>query len=214
METEKINTKYGVVSKTDNKLVIHHNDGNVEGFIKGSINEGISNNIRHSIELFLLIGLGVTYFNTDITIVSGVSMEPTYHNHKIIIRSAKTKEINRMMVSRNCIVKFKSPSGEYAIKRIVGLPGDKLEFDAFTIKVNGNIVTTYNTEKHPEGGTKVSAKSPVYKGKDRTGTYSQNTIIVLKENEYYVLGDNKINSVDSKHYGPIDLNSIVSIIDK
>lgn len=214
MKSEKIKTNYGTISKTDNKLIIAYNDGNVEGFIKKqSIDEDFSK-IRYSIELFILVGLGITYFNTDITIVSGASMEPTYHNHKIIIRSVKAREINKLMISRDCIVKFKSPNGECAIKRIVGIPGDELEFNAFTIKVNGKVVTTHNTEKHPEGGLKTQAKSSKHKEKNRNNTYPVNTTITLKENEYYVLGDNKMNSVDSKHYGPIHLDNIISILDK
>lgn len=211
MKADTIRTKYGIVSKTNNKVIIQHNDGNIEGFIKQSLNESNSN-IRHTIELFILVSLGITYFNTDITIVNGVSMEPTYHNYKVIIRTSKSKEVNKIIISRNCVVKFKSPDGDISIKRVVGIPGDMLEFDAFSIKVNNNIVTTYNTEKHPEGGEKVLAKS--IKNKNRKETYSEKTIVQLKENEYYVLGDNKMNSIDSKNYGPIHLNNIISIVDK
>jgi signal peptidase I len=212
MKSKNIKTSYGVISKTDDKLIIHNNDGTIEGFIKPSVTEGISDNIRYSIELFVLVGLGITYFNTDITIVNGRSMEPTYNNHKIIIRSTNANVVNKITVSKNCIVKFKSPSGDTSIKRVVGIPGDELEFNAFTIKVNGKVVTTHNVEPHPSGGTKIPAKN--LKNKYRNHTYPTNTIIKLKENEYYVLGDNKVNSIDSKHYGPIHLNSIISIVDK
>lgn len=212
MNIEKIKTKCGVITKTDNKLFINYKDGNIEGFIKNSIDESIIQNIRYSAELFILIGLGITYFNTDITIIDGVSMEPTYCNHKIIIKSAKSKYIDKIMLSRNCVVKFRSPTGETSIKRIVGMPGDIIDFDTFTIKINNKIVTTYNLEPHPTGGNKTIKKNP--SNKIRKGLYKEITTIKLKENEYYVLGDNKHNSVDSKQYGPINFNSIISIIDK
>lgn len=211
MEPEKIKTKYGVVSKTDNKLVIHHNDGNIEGFVKESVDEGIMNNIRHSAELILIVGLGMVYFNTDITIVSGVSMSPTYHNYQVIIKSKVSTEVDRLMLNKGTVIKFKDPSKITSIKRIVGVPGDLIEFDFRTVRINGEVVDVNNSEYPPPGASFKKAYSKSGKLYSRTGKYAT---LKLKGDEYFVMGDNKDNSEDSRAYGAIKETAIISIVDK
>lgn len=201
-------TSYGTIVSSQNKVIIKYNDGNIEGFIKtpNQFNEGI----RHIIEAFTLIGLGIIYFNTDITIVDGKSMYPTYNNYQIIVKSKDTRNVNKLMLAKNTIIKFKDPSNITSIKRIVGVPGDFVEFSFRTIKINGKIVDTENCEPLPPGSIhKISyTKAGVPHSRSTEAT------IQLKDNEYFVMGDNKNNSTDSRNYGPITDTAVISIIEK
>jgi signal peptidase I len=195
---------------------LSYNDGNFEGFLKKNIVDSViyeSFSIKEKISTFIAIGLGLIHFNTDITIIDGVSMEPTFKNHKIIVKTNAAKDVKRMLLNQNTIVKFKSPEGDTSIKRIVALPGDTIEFDAMYIKVNGKTIDNTNIEPHPSSGIKTKAYSLSGNGKIRK-TNPFVTTVTLKNNEYFVMGDNRSKSVDSRKYGPITECSIISIIEK
>lgn len=199
-------SKYSVF-KGDKGVYILHSDGNIEAFLKGHLEEsGLNEDLSRQIaESVILLGLGITYFTTDITIVNGVSMDPTYKNGQILIRSKKSKEVNRLLASRNSVVKFKSPEGDTCIKRVVAMPGDKVEFNGSNILVNGQLVDSNNQEWNAR-----NLQRMVRNGKSD----SQTEIKILKQDEYFVLGDNRDESIDSRNYGPIDGNCIISVIEK
>lgn len=205
------------VLKSNDGVIVSYKDGNVEGFLKKKLSESFLNEskFRQTIEMIILMGLGVTYFNTDITIVDGISMHPTYKNLQVIIKSKASTDVNKMLISKNSIIKFKTPDGETSIKRVVAVPGDEIEFDAFFLKVNGKLITSNNIEDHPTYGIKKPAKSIVHPDKKTNRkTLPLTTTIKLKDNEFYVMGDNVSHSIDSRKYGPIRQTDIISIVEK
>lgn len=203
----------GVLSKSSIPAVkINYTDGNVEGFIKGNIssdpnifNEGIS---RMTLEWIVIVALGITYFTTDITVVDGVSMEPTYNNHTIIVKSRAAKKINSMLLSRDSIIKFISPEKDQSIKRIVGLPGDKITLDRTFVKVNDKIIDNTNVDQD------IRVKSDTQSFSDFAKSIRKSQEYILKDHQYFVMGDNISNSVDSRKYGPIRDVDIISIVQK
>jgi signal peptidase I len=198
---------YGTVLKSNSGLAIAYNDGNIEGFIKSNLNESIitETSLRHKIELLLLIGLGITYFTTDITIVDGVSMSPTYKNYQVIMKSKVTNKVKQMMIGKNAIIKFKSPSGETAIKRIVAGPEDVIELDGWLVKVNGKVIDDNNRNN---AEIKLTA---MIKSKKRNRDVEKFT---LSSDQYYVMGDNREDSIDSRNYGPITNDAIITVLQK
>ena len=142
----------------------------------------------------LAIIIPVRYFLIQPFYVKGASMEPNFFDHEYLI----INEIGYRLEApnRGDIVVFKYPKdqSQYFIKRIVGLPGEKIEVKDWHVYI-------YKDEK------KYLLDETQYLSVDtRTnGDYSWQ----LAENEYYVLGDNREFSLDSRSFGPVDKNLII-----
>lgn len=198
---------YTIFHNPKKGIILLHNDGKYEGFIKigKSHVKKLQEGLRQAIETFILIASGILYLTSDITIIDGVSMEPTLKNHQIIIKSKTSESVKKMLIDRGAIIKFKSPDGDTAIKRIVAEPGDEIELSGWTVKVNGKIIDNDNREAGE------SQLSTMIKNKKR-GDYSQK--FILQPNQYYVMGDNRSNSIDSRKYGAISGDKILTVLSK
>ena len=128
--------------------------------------------------------------------VSGPSMKPTYKNNDILAcRSIgyKPKKNDPVIVymkniENKYVGKYKDYSAnELYVKRIIGIPGDLIEYDGNdTITVNGEVVeATYGNR------------------------WSLNVnSFTLEENEYFIMGDNRGDSTDSRNFGPVKKSDI------
>lgn len=138
--------------------------------------------------------------------VDGPSMEQTLQNNDRLIVYKLPKSIanltnNQYLPGRGDVVVFNLSEGgdqpRQLIKRVIGLPGDR-------IVIKDDVVRVYNTE-HP-GGYDPDA------GTDHqpyTVPTSGNVDLVVPENEVYVMGDNRVNSLDSRVFGPIKAEDVV-----
>lgn len=122
------------------------------------------------------------------TIMQGVAMQPTYKQGVILAFSRDISEIQRGQV-----IVFKNASNLNAdfIKRVVGLPGETVSITGGTIYINNQ----------PTNITQI----PIVKGPDVAS-------VKLSSDEYYVLGDNTIQSADSRALGPIKRADITGIV--
>lgn len=138
--------------------------------------------------LALAIILPVRYFLVQPFIVKGVSMEPNFEDGQYLIIDELTFHFREP--ERGEIVVFHPPSSDekqFYIKRVIGLPGE-------TVEVNDGKVTVYN-EQNPNGFTLTEAYLDEYTtGRDKE---------TLGENEYYLMGDNRDASFDSRAFGPV-----------
>lgn len=126
-------------------------------------------------------------------IVVGDSMFPTFHNKDYLIVDKLTYHFIHEPVRGEVII-FHPPTvpKTYYIKRVIGLPGE-------TVMVKGNDVTIKNSE-HPEG----------FIIKDySTSKGVIDTALTLGEDEYFVMGDNRGNSLDSRSWGALPRKNIV-----
>lgn len=126
---------------------------------------------------FLFLLLIVRYF-VGFIIVQGASMEPTYRNGDFVIIYKAEKSY-----CVDDIVAFKMNDILY-IKRVVGVPGDQIEFEDRCVYRNGIPLLQYRI-------------------------VSEDCSIILSDNEYYVIGDNFQNSLDSRDFGPIEAKSVI-----
>jgi signal peptidase I len=143
--------------------------------------------------LTLLIFLGIKLVVQNFRI-QGASMEPTLHDGQFLL-------VNKMLYhslgepERGDIVVFKAweqGAGEERdfIKRVIGLPHDTIEIRDSKVFVNNQVLN----EPYLESDNLTS---------DRIGP------IVLGADEYYVMGDNRGNSSDSRTYGPLKSDRII-----
>ena len=119
-------------------------------------------------------------------------MSPTFEKGDFI--ASDTSYYNDHAISKNDIILFESPQndGKLWIKRVIALPGEEVKIETGKIYVNSQeLHEKYVT---PENNIKVTPKI------EKT--------ITLGNDQYYVLGDNRDNSYDSRFFGPIKKSSI------
>lgn len=124
-----------------------------------------------------------------IVTVSGYSMSPTYYDGELLIINTFTDK--NSLKANDVITFYSSVPGisEIYIKRIVGVPGDSVLISDGFLYINGEEV---NSEFD------VMQFSGIAKDE-----------MTLKENEYFVLGDNRNESKDSRVIGPIETKQII-----
>ncbi len=121
-------------------------------------------------------------------------MEPNFYDQEYLIIDEISYRFNEPV--RGDIVVFKYPKdpSQFFIKRVVALPGEVVEIN------KGNVVV-YN-KAHPNGVVldEEYIAHDQTEGKDR---------VTLGENEYYVRGDNRDESLDSRSFGAISETHII-----
>ena len=116
--------------------------------------------------------------------VDGNSMETTLYNNDFMILDKISVKFNK--INRFDIVVIKQPK-ERLIKRVIGLPGEVIEYKDNRLYINGKeIKDNYGSNKTDDFGP-----------------------IKLNDNQYYVLGDNRKISADSRYFGPFSKDQIL-----
>lgn len=132
--------------------------------------------------------------------VNGQSMEPNFQTGDYVL----TDKISYVFGEphRGDVVVFEAPPGAHCptgtgcdfIKRVIGLPGETVEVKNNHYYINGTLLD--------EGYIPTTTET-------RTGQYTENRAIKLSEDEYFVSGDNRQNSSDSRAWGPVNKSMIV-----
>jgi len=142
----------------------------------------------------LAIVIPIRVFVAQPFIVSGASMEPTFHNGEYLIVDQVTYRLEEPMRGDVIIFKYPKDPSKYFIKRLIGMPGD-------TVSIEGNVITIYNLE-YPEG---IVIPEPYVLQMSPDTSVTE----VLGDGEYFVMGDNRDNSSDSRMWGVLQQNLIV-----
>ena len=143
----------------------------------------------------LVIVIPIRVFVAEPFIVSGTSMVPTFKSGDYLIVDKISYELGSP--HRGDVVVFRYPKNpsQFFIKRIIGLPGETVD-----VKSDTNQVTITNKE-NPNGFPLDESFVQNLGGIDGH--------IVLGNNEYYVMGDNRIASSDSRYWGPVDKSLLI-----
>jgi signal peptidase I len=143
----------------------------------------------------LIIVLPIRLFIAQPFIVSGASMDPTFETGEYLIVDQLSYRIGNPERGEVVIFKYPKDQTKYFIKRVIGLPGETLE-------INGTQITIKNAA-HPEG---FKLTEPyIAANNEKIDTMS----ITLKNNEYFVMGDNRRQSSDSRAWGTLPRNLVV-----
>ena len=143
----------------------------------------------------LAIIIPVRYFLIQPFYVKGASMEPNFYDHEYLIIDELSYRFRTP--TRGNIVVFRYPNDpkQFFIKRVIGIPGE-------TVEIAGGLVKIYNTE-HPNGEV---LDEQMYLDQDFTST---TRTVTLKNDEYFLLGDNRMASLDSRYFGPVKKSFVV-----
>jgi len=139
--------------------------------------------------MFLIIRFAIQNFNVD-----GMSMEPNLHDKELILVDKWTYMFRAP--ARGDVIVFiapPNPSMDY-VKRVIGLPGDVITIRNTTVIVDG--VTLNETYVAPQNQGNMFA-------------YKNITNLVVPANDYFVLGDNRAVSSDSRDWGFVPKANII-----
>jgi signal peptidase I len=144
--------------------------------------------------------------------VDGPSMQNTLHNNDrlIVWKVARTwsrithhqyvpKRGDIVIFQESGLAEFGQANDRQLIKRVVGLPGDR-------VVVKNGVITIYNSQ-HPAGFQ--PDKTLPYSHETTIPETSGNIDITLNDNELFVCGDNRGDSLESRAFGPITTDQIV-----
>ena len=150
--------------------------------------------------LYALVALGlalfIRFFVATPYLVSGSSMDDTFHNNNYLIVDRLSYRLTDP--KRGDVIVFTLPTTmeRDLIKRVIGLPGE-------TVRIQNNAVTIFNTV-HPQGVVlNEPYLTPAYIGGP------DNIQVTIPANEYFVLGDHRNVSLDSRSWGFLPRTEIV-----
>ncbi len=158
--------------------------------------------IVHVVLLTLAIVIPVRVFLANPFKVQGASMEPNYFDKEYLIIDELSYRLHTPI--RGEVIVFRPPTDptKFFIKRVIGLPGD-------TVELMNGVVKIYNTD-HPNGWVldESSYLDLSDLSEDERASMSMRPL-TLGEDEYFVMGDNRRASYDSRFFGAIQEGSIV-----
>ncbi|MES3005306.1 MAG: signal peptidase I [Patescibacteria group bacterium] len=147
--------------------------------------------------LFAVIAVGIVLpfraYVAEPYLVDGRSMFPTFNTGDYLIVKKFWSESHTF--ERNSVIVFKYPNdtSKSFIKRVIGLPGEK-------VSIRNGVVTIMNSES-PDG---IVLDEPFVEK-----FASTNYEVELSGDEYFVMGDNRLESFDSRSWGPLKKSYIL-----
>lgn len=146
------------------------------------------------VALALVIVLPIRYFVFQPFLVSGSSMEPNFHNADYLIVDEISYRFRAPDRGEVIVFNYPLDPSERFIKRIIGLPGDTLTIQNNEISIETDL-----------GAKEVLNESSYFKIPPTLQDFS----IKLGTDQYFVMGDNRAFSFDSRSWGPVPKKDII-----
>jgi signal peptidase I len=143
--------------------------------------------VRFVFTVFIL-WLIIRVFIVQPFLVDGASMSPNFETTDYLLIDKLSYFIHTPVRGDVIVFKFPGDTSKYFIKRIIGLPGEK-------VVVRDGVTTVTKTD-----GTTVTIAEPFVKNVST----SDSKELTLGPTEYFVMGDNRTSSYDSRAWGPLD----------
>jgi len=154
---------------------------NIKIYLVKSLLSGVG-----AVVIGVLIVVPIRMFLFQPFLMEGASMEPNIKNGQYMIFQEYDKNYQREEV---IVFKYPKNPSQFFLKRIVGLPNEKVEIKNNAVYVNSKLL------------------SESYLAKD-VKTFGD-TSITLASDEYFVMGDNRAFSSDSRVWGPVKKNLVI-----
>jgi signal peptidase I len=149
---------------------------------------GSLRDVLETVILTVLIAAGIQ-MAVQSRLVEGSSMEPTLHNGQRLLIN-RLSYLSMTEPQRGDIVVFRAwDQDEDYIKRVIGAPGDEIEISGREVRVNGSVLD-----------------EPYL---DSSIDYGHIGPLVIAPDQFYVMGDNRGNSSDSRLHGPLDREQVI-----
>lgn len=144
----------------------------------------------------VVIIVPIRYFLVQPFFVRGASMEPTFHDGEYLVIDQLSYRFREPRRGEVIVFRYPQQPSQFFIKRIIGVPGESVTVE------DGQVVIT--NEKHPQGV--VLDESGYIEDGVRTGGQIS---VQLDDDEYFVLGDNRPASSDSRSWGALEDEYII-----
>ncbi len=150
------------------------------------------------VSVYIIIILAVVFCVQYVVTIQqnmGPSMQPTLYEGDAFLLNKLSYRIGK--IHRGDVIVFNYKSTKYMVKRVIGLPGEKIEYKDNILYINGQpykekyLDSKVQTEDFDISGLKNSESD------------------TIPEDMYLVLGDNRENSEDSRYYGLVSKKDII-----
>jgi signal peptidase I len=155
----------------------------------------------------VLVALVIKTFVVQAFYIPSASMEPTLLTNDRVLVNKISYHLHE--VNRGDVVVFERPTPEGGddikdlIKRVIGLPGETIFFDADRVHINGEALP--EPYLPPDTKTMLAPPDQAFQGHQCTRAQP----CAVPPDAVWVLGDNRTNSQDSRFIGPVRLDAIV-----
>lgn len=133
--------------------------------------------------------------------IDGISMENTLHDQSIALINAigvKEDNIHRFDI----IVLYSQSLDEKIIKRVIGMPGDHIEFKDDILYINHQQVQQDFLDNDFVEMSKI---------KYNVDKFTDDFSVDVKDDEYFVMGDNRLRSTDSRELGGFGIDDVIGL---
>jgi signal peptidase I len=176
-----------------NTMPIIMNETNPEGGFKGFL-KSFWGELLQIVVISLIIVIPFRTYIAQPFLVSGPSMDDTFANGQYLIVDQLTYLFNNPVRGEVIIFHYPLDVKKYFIKRVIGLPGE-------TVLIKNDKVTICKPNCETDAN-KFTLEEPYVK-LDKLNPPRPDSQVTLKADEYYVLGDNRAVSSDSRIWGPV-----------
>ncbi|WP_318767526.1 signal peptidase I [Lactiplantibacillus carotarum] len=158
----------------------------------------------------LLIAMVIRHFVFTMVRVDGPSMEPNLENNErvAVVKTAKIKHLSVIVFNAYKVDPDASSKNVKYVKRVIGMPGDTVKAQDGKIYVNGKAISQSFISQFER--TQGTGNWDIYALSNRNAWTLKTTKV--PKNSYFVLGDHRSVSNDSRYWGFVPKKSVIGVV--